>query len=74
MTGAHLLRWPDWEYSEEVTGLCSGIISSVITFSEFKSFVNNPGNYDSLSGAVVSTFTGIATFSPEFRSHNLLFS
>ncbi|KAI1796985.1 general substrate transporter [Ganoderma leucocontextum] len=39
-------------------GYDSGIISSVITFSSFKSFVNNPGNYDSLSGAVVSTFTG----------------
>ncbi|KAI0635596.1 general substrate transporter [Trametes polyzona] len=39
-------------------GYDSGIISSVITFSEFKNFVNNPGNYDSLSGAVVSTFTG----------------
>ncbi|OCH84054.1 general substrate transporter, partial [Obba rivulosa] len=36
----------------------SGIISSVITFSQFKNFVNNPGNYASLSGAVVSTFTG----------------
>ena len=36
----------------------SGIISSVITFPAFKSFVNNPGNYESLSGAVVSTFTG----------------
>ncbi|KAI0671410.1 general substrate transporter [Trametes maxima] len=39
-------------------GYDSGIISSVITFSFFKSFVNNPENYDSLSGAVVSTFTG----------------
>ncbi|OSC98277.1 general substrate transporter [Trametes coccinea BRFM310] len=39
-------------------GYDSGIISSVITFPAFKSFVNNPGNYDSLSGAVVSTFTG----------------
>ncbi|OBZ72476.1 High-affinity glucose transporter [Grifola frondosa] len=39
-------------------GYDSGIISSVITFNAFKSFVNNPGNYDSLSGAVVSTFTG----------------
>lgn len=39
-------------------GYDSGIISSVITFDHFKSFVNNPGNYDSLSGAVVSTFTG----------------
>ncbi|KAI8980052.1 general substrate transporter [Trametes punicea] len=36
----------------------SGIISSVITFSAFQSFVNNPSDYDSLSGAVVSTFTG----------------
>ncbi|TCD67159.1 hypothetical protein EIP91_000444 [Steccherinum ochraceum] len=36
----------------------SGIISSVITFDHFKEFVDNPGNYDSLSGAVVSTFTG----------------
>ena len=40
----------------------SGIISSVITFPAFKSFVNNPGNYDSLSGAVVSTFTGEAPY------------
>jgi len=39
-------------------GYDSGIISSVITFNHFKDFVNNPGNYDSLSGAVVSTFTG----------------
>ncbi|KAH9856650.1 general substrate transporter [Lenzites betulinus] len=39
-------------------GYDSGIISSVITFSEFKGFVNNASNYDSLSGAVVSTFTG----------------
>ncbi|PIL35409.1 MFS general substrate transporter [Ganoderma sinense ZZ0214-1] len=39
-------------------GYDSGIISSIITFSAFKSFVNDPGNYDSLSGAVVSTFTG----------------
>ncbi|KAI0767994.1 general substrate transporter [Trametes elegans] len=40
----------------------SGIISSVITFSAFKDFVNNPGNYDSLSGAVVSTFTGTSQY------------
>ncbi|KAI0077861.1 general substrate transporter [Panus rudis PR-1116 ss-1] len=39
-------------------GYDSGIIASVITFDSFKSFINNPGNYDSLSGAVVSTFTG----------------
>ncbi|EMD33912.1 hypothetical protein CERSUDRAFT_117444 [Gelatoporia subvermispora B] len=39
-------------------GYDSGIISSVITFPHFMSFVNNPGNYASLSGAVVSTFTG----------------
>ncbi|EJF64770.1 general substrate transporter [Dichomitus squalens] len=39
-------------------GYDSGIISSVITLPAFKSFVNNPKNYDSLSGAVVSTFTG----------------
>ncbi|KAI0707119.1 general substrate transporter [Earliella scabrosa] len=39
-------------------GYDSGIIASVITFSAFKGFINNPGNYDSLSGAVVSTFTG----------------
>ena len=31
----------------------------MVTFSGFKAFVNNPGNYDSLSGAVVSTFTGM---------------
>ncbi|CAL1716887.1 unnamed protein product [Somion occarium] len=39
-------------------GYDSGIIASVITFDYFKAFVKNPGNYDSLSGAVVSTFTG----------------
>ncbi|PCH42241.1 general substrate transporter [Wolfiporia cocos MD-104 SS10] len=39
-------------------GCVSGIISSVITFTHFKDFVNNPDNYNSLSGAVVSTFTG----------------
>ncbi|RPD59657.1 general substrate transporter [Lentinus tigrinus ALCF2SS1-6] len=39
-------------------GYDSGIIASVITFDSFKEFINNPGNYDSLSGAVVSTFTG----------------
>lgn len=38
----------------------SGIIASVITFDHFKSFVNHPGKYDSLSGAVVSTFTGMS--------------
>ncbi|KAI0784194.1 general substrate transporter [Abortiporus biennis] len=38
--------------------LFGGIIASVITFDHFKAFVNDPGNYDSLSGAVVSTFTG----------------
>ena len=36
----------------------SGIIASIITFNNFKAFINNPGNYDTLSGAVVSTFTG----------------
>ncbi|KAL6302497.1 general substrate transporter [Sparassis latifolia] len=36
----------------------NGIISSVITFPPFKNFVNDPRNYASLSGAVVSTFTG----------------
>lgn len=36
----------------------SGIIASIITFNRFKTFINNPGNYDTLSGAVVSTFTG----------------
>ncbi|KZT07730.1 general substrate transporter [Laetiporus sulphureus 93-53] len=39
-------------------GYDSGIISSVISFSQFEDFVNDPGNYSSLSGAVVSTFTG----------------
>ena len=36
----------------------SGIIASVITFPAFKNFVGHPDNYDSLSGAVVSSFTG----------------
>lgn len=36
----------------------SGIIASVITFPTFKGFVGHPNNYDSLSGAVVSSFTG----------------
>ncbi|OSX58727.1 hypothetical protein POSPLADRAFT_1172955 [Postia placenta MAD-698-R-SB12] len=39
-------------------GYVSGIISSVITFSHFENFVNDPSSYDNLSGAVVSTFTG----------------
>ncbi|RDX57036.1 general substrate transporter [Lentinus brumalis] len=39
-------------------GYDSGIIASIITFDSFKSFISNPGSYDSLSGAVVSTFTG----------------
>lgn len=39
-------------------GYDSGIISSVITFSHFENFVDDPTNYNSLSGAVVSTFTG----------------
>ncbi|KAH9945007.1 general substrate transporter [Epithele typhae] len=39
-------------------GYDSGIISSVITFPFFKSFVGHESNYESLSGAVVSTFTG----------------
>ena len=38
--------------------LHSGIIASVITFPEFKAFIGHSSNYDSLSGAVVSTFTG----------------
>lgn len=36
----------------------SGIIASVITLPRFKELIGNPANYDSLSGAVVSTFTG----------------
>lgn len=39
-------------------GYDSGIIASVITFNAFKSFIGHPENYNSLSGAVVSTFTG----------------
>ncbi|EKM58415.1 uncharacterized protein PHACADRAFT_252717 [Phanerochaete carnosa HHB-10118-sp] len=39
-------------------GYDSGIIASVITFSAFKSFIGPASQYDSLSGAVVSTFTG----------------
>ncbi|GJE99916.1 MFS sugar transporter [Phanerochaete sordida] len=39
-------------------GYDSGIIASVITFPAFKAFIGHPENYDSLSGAVVSTFTG----------------
>ena len=38
--------------------LCSGIIASVITFPAFKAFIGRPEDYNSLSGAVVSTFTG----------------
>ncbi len=38
--------------------VCSGIIASVITFPAFKNFIGHPDNYESLSGAVVSTFTG----------------
>ncbi|KAH9838332.1 general substrate transporter [Rhodofomes roseus] len=36
----------------------AGIIASVITFSQFEDFVHDPAKYSSLSGAVVSTFTG----------------
>ncbi|KAI0750132.1 general substrate transporter [Daedaleopsis nitida] len=39
-------------------GYDSGIIASVITFQSFKDFIGSSTNYDSLSGAVVSTFTG----------------
>jgi len=39
-------------------GYDSGIIASVITFQPFKDFIGHPNNYASLSGAVVSTFTG----------------
>ncbi|EPT01377.1 hypothetical protein FOMPIDRAFT_1048820 [Fomitopsis schrenkii] len=39
-------------------GYDSGIIASVITFHQFEDFVNDPAKYSSLSGAVVSTFTG----------------
>ncbi|KAI0734283.1 general substrate transporter [Fomitopsis betulina] len=38
--------------------LFGGIIASVITFNQFEDFVNDPARYSSLSGAVVSTFTG----------------
>lgn len=41
-----------------VTLRISGIIASVITFQAFKDFIGHPNNYASLSGAVVSTFTG----------------
>lgn len=48
----------------------SGIISSVITYPSFMHFVNNPDNYASLSGAVVSTFTG--PFKMVFYAESLL--
>ncbi|KAI0805963.1 general substrate transporter [Irpex lacteus] len=39
-------------------GYDSGIIASVITFPALKDFVGHPDQYASLSGAIVSTFTG----------------
>lgn len=64
MTGTHDhgFRYGDLSW------VTSGIISSVITFSHFENFVNDPSSYDNLSGAVVSTFTGKQTMS-EIRPH-----
>ena len=59
MTGQYLERFlRGYADLDIITNTRGGIIASVITFPALKDFVGHPSRYASLSGAIVSTFTG----------------